>query len=376
MNSRKCEICNVDVHRASYSKHLRSKTHLANIEQNEMIIPEWLFQEPAENKIKKIYNPKSLKQLARNNIKLDDKQLNKELAKRMINPYYFTDRILQVGFKINLDSHHINHLNSKLTITPNFKEFGIEVRYINKIMKELSIIYARLINQYKFKYQTVFSARFDKQNEDNQILDETELFINLNNNHKLTQTDIANINVVSALDHQIQQQEMKDSGWRFDKINSMTIYFYKTTEMNGSNYIKIPLRSNAILNVENNDKYCFLWSILASLYPCNNNHPNRVSNYKQYFNELNIQGLDFSNGLKCSDVHKFNELNDLSVNIFELNFYQDQNQWRHKLIPIEISKNNSDKVIDLAIYKNHYVLNKKLDVFLGDHNKNLFAEDA
>ena len=369
MNSRRCDICNVDVHRASFVKHLRSKKHLENIKQNEMIIPEWLFQEPIENKTKKIYNPISLKQLARNNNKLDDKQLNKELAKKMINPYYFTDRNLQVGFKINLDSHHINHLNSKLTITPNFKEFGIEVRYINKIMKELSIIYARLINQYKFKYQTVFSARFDKQNEDNQILDETELFINLNNNHNLTQTDIANINVVSALDHQIQQQELKDGGWRFDKINSMTIYFYKTIEMNGSNYIKIPLRSNAILNVENNDKYCFLWSILASLYPCNNNHPNRVSNYKQYFNELNIQGLDFSNGLKCSDIHKFNELNDLSVNIFELNFYQDQNQWRHKLIPIEISKNNSDKVIDLAIYKNHYVLIKKLDVFLGDHNK-------
>ena len=136
MNSRRCEICNVDVHRASYMKHLRSKKHLENMKQNEMIIPEWLFQEPIENKIKKIYNPKSLKQLARNNIKLDDKQLNKELAKKMINPYYFTDRNLKVGFKINLDSHNINHANSKITITPNFKEFGIEVRYINKIMKE------------------------------------------------------------------------------------------------------------------------------------------------------------------------------------------------------------------------------------------------
>ena len=369
MNSRRCEVCNVDVHRASYIKHLRSKKHMENIKQNEMIIPEWLFQEPVENKIKKIYNPKSLKQLARNNIKLDDKQLNKELAKKIINPYYFTDRNLQVGFKNNLDSHHINHDNSKLTIIPYHPEFGIEFRYINKIMKELSVIYARLVNQYKFKYQTVFSARFDKQNEDNQVLDETELFINLNINHNLTQSDLDNIDVVSSLEHQIQQQEMKDSGWRFDKINSMTIYFYKTSEMNGSNYIKIPLRSNAILNVENNDKYCFLWSILAWLHPCNNNHPNRVSNYKQYFDELNINGFDFTNGFRCSDVHKFNELNNLSVNIFELNFYQDQNQWKHKLLPIEISKNISDRVIDLAIYKNHYVLIKKLDVFLGDHNK-------
>ena len=369
MNSRRCDICNVDNHRASYMKHNRSKKHLENMKQNDMIIPEWLFKGPVENKINKIYNPKSLKQLARNNIKLDDKQLNKDLAKKMINPHYFTDNNLRVGFKINLDSHHINHLNSKLTITPNHPEFGLEFRYINKIMKELSIIYARLINQYKFKYQTVFSARFDKQNEDNQILDETELFINLSNNHNLTQTDIANIDIVSSLDHQIQQQEMKDSGWRFDKFNSMTIYFYETTELNGSNYVKIPLRSNAILNIENDDKYCFLWSILAYLHPCNNNHPNRVSNYRPYFNELNFQGFDFTNGFRCSDVHLFNELNNLSVNIFELSFYQDQNQWKHKLIPIEISKNDSDRVVDLAIYKNHYVLIKKLDVFLGDHNK-------
>ena len=117
-----------------------------------MIIPEWLFQEPSENNTKKIYNPNSLKQLARDNIKLDDKQLNKKLAKKMPNPYYFTDRNLKVVFKINLDSHHSNHANSKLTITPNFPEFGIETRYINKIMKKLSVIYARLVSQYKFIY--------------------------------------------------------------------------------------------------------------------------------------------------------------------------------------------------------------------------------
>ena len=97
-------------------------------------------------------------------------------------------------------------------------------------------------------------------------------------NYNITQSDIDNIDIKSPLEQQIQKQEMKDSGWRFDKINSMTIYFYETIEMNGLNYVKIPLRTNAILNIENNDKYCFLWPILAWLHPCNNNHPNRVSN--------------------------------------------------------------------------------------------------
>ena len=54
MNSRKCEICIIDVHRASYAKHLRSKKHLIIEKHNELIVPEWLFQEAFDKKIKKI----------------------------------------------------------------------------------------------------------------------------------------------------------------------------------------------------------------------------------------------------------------------------------------------------------------------------------
>ena len=52
-NSRTCEIC--IVHIASFVKHLRSKRHLENIIQNEMIIPECLFKEeqtPIKKQIK------------------------------------------------------------------------------------------------------------------------------------------------------------------------------------------------------------------------------------------------------------------------------------------------------------------------------------
>ena len=58
--------------------------------------------------------------------------------------------------------------SSILTTTPNYSKFGIEFRYINKIIKELSVFYARLINQYKFKYHTLFSASFFKINEEDQ----------------------------------------------------------------------------------------------------------------------------------------------------------------------------------------------------------------
>ena len=44
-NRRTCEVCNVNVHRASFVKHLRIKKHFEIMIQNEMIIPEWFFKE-------------------------------------------------------------------------------------------------------------------------------------------------------------------------------------------------------------------------------------------------------------------------------------------------------------------------------------------
>ena len=70
----------------------------------------------------------------------------------------------------------------------------------------------------------------------------------------------------------------------------------------------------------------------------------------------NIDGFDFTNGFKRSNVHKTNDIKNLSIDIFELKFYQDQNKWRHNLIPIEVSENDSDRVIDLIIYKNQKAL--------------------
>ena len=51
---------------------------------------------------------------------------------------------------------------------------------------------------------------------------------------------------------------MKESGWIFDKIISMKSSFYKPGELNGTSDVEIPSRSSAILNIQNNDKYCFL----------------------------------------------------------------------------------------------------------------------
>ena len=158
-NSRRCEVCKIVFNRASYAKLLKVKKQSEKLKNVDMIIPEWLIQETVKKRTKKLYDRKPLKQLERNIIQLDDNELNRELAKKMLVSYYFTDRNLKIGFNISLDSHHINHSNSNITSKPLPPEFGIEFRHTDEILKDMAIIYAKLLNQYKYKYQTVFSAR-------------------------------------------------------------------------------------------------------------------------------------------------------------------------------------------------------------------------
>ena len=332
-NMKRCVDCGIEIHRASYSRHLKSKKHL----------------DKKEIKPKKIIDKDDKKV---SNIKRNDKI-----------EYKFTDDILDKIYDITIDRHNKKDLNSQITITSKFNNTGVEMYFIDKIFKEMAHIYAKFINQYKFKYQLSFMLLFYKSEEDGDVIREAEMTVTLNMANNLTQSGIDNVDIQWNLEARKQNLEMNESGWNFQRINSMTISFYNTGNMDGSSYVKIPLRSSAIVNIKNNDKYCFIWSILAKLYPCETN-PDRVSKYMPYFNELNIEGFDFTNGFRCSDMYRFEKLNNLSINIYELNF--DQN--KHKLIPIEISKNGSDKVIDLLIYKNLYVLIKKLNVFIGKHD--------
>ena len=61
---------------------------------------------------------------------------DKKLAKRLLKPYYFTDRNLEIGFNIYSEGHHISHAKSKLTIKTNFSEFGIDFRYSIEFLRD------------------------------------------------------------------------------------------------------------------------------------------------------------------------------------------------------------------------------------------------
>lgn len=91
--------------------------------------------------------------------------------------------------------------------------------------------------------------------------------------------------------------------------------------MNGSSYIPLPdfiFKKKAITNIQNKDEKSFLWSVLRYLHPINLNNA-RLTDLKQYENDLNFKGIDFP--VKLKDITKFENQNPPvpGINVFSVN---------------------------------------------------------
>ena len=237
----------------------------------------------------------------------------------------------------------------------------------------MSIKYGELIRQFKFKIKIFANVRYLKDQKD-EPTEEVNHHIAIPIIDNLTGIQLNDLDISTSLDNEIYRREMEGSGWNLQGINHLKIYFHRTNVMNGMTYVKFPIRTNSILNIQNMDTYCFLCSILANIHPVNKD-PQRVSKYIDYKNELNINHIDFTNGIRITDIDKFENLNNqLAINVFE---YSTEEDIDYKLVPLYISKNNENRrIIDLILYKNHYILLKKLHVFIGKHDNHYVCRNC
>ena len=171
---KKCEVCNKDIHKSLFAKHLKSKVHA----ENEKIIPHQFFDELIQPRQQPRTVP-TLRKLARAKVYLSEK----EIGERMVNPHYFSRRY-EHQYEVNFDRHHPNSLNSKITIKSK-NNFPIDLFDQNIIFKEMAKIYGRLIKHFKFKHQVVFFTIFDKETPE-----ETEQYICLQVTQNLTWSDV------------------------------------------------------------------------------------------------------------------------------------------------------------------------------------------
>ena len=147
------------------------------------------------------------------------------------------------------------------------------------------------------------------------------------------------------------------SGWYFKEVISFEIHIVDYKPMKGSSFIPLPefiKRKKAIINMENKDDKCFLWSVLRYLHP-REKHSTRINDLREYENDLNFKGIDFP--VKVKDIQKFENPNPNlpGINVFSVN---DNN----KIYPLRINQKDCLKTTDLFLFsedeKKHYSLIK------------------
>ena len=66
-----------------------------------------------------------------------------------------------------------------------------------------------------------------------------------------------------------QEFQREGSGWAIDEVLYLKLIMAKYVPLEGSQYINLPPKvknSKAVINIQNDDDKCFLWSVLAHLY--------------------------------------------------------------------------------------------------------------
>ncbi|GFU57791.1 c2H2-type domain-containing protein [Trichonephila clavipes] len=154
------------------------------------------------------------------------------------------------------------------------------------------------------------------------------------NNDVLQGTNLARLydDMSEKIVKESEDFEGRDSGWTLDEILRLEVRTNRYSPFRGSSsFIEVPKQiaeTKAIINVINKkDSQCFMWSILAALYP-NTSNPNKTSSYVPHLNKLNFDGISFPTPL--NEVKNFSKMNDIGINIYS--FEEDL-----KIFPLLIS---------------------------------------
>jgi len=182
--------------------------------------------------------------------------------------------------------------------------------------------------------------------------------------------NIAEVNLDEIAKHlvnKLDQFNERGSGWLLGYVSKCTVSTALYRPLSGSSFIPTPtiiLNKKAVVNIENNDELCFIWSVIAHLHPAKKD-PNRLYHYKKFENELNVEGLTFP--LAVADVAKFEKLNsNLRINVLA---YEEKD-----FIPLYVSKYHDRPIhINLLLLsdgsKHHYTLVRCMSRLIAGRTK-------
>ena len=260
----------------------------------------------------------------------------------------------------------VNKMGPKKSFQDLITETTIDDIEENNASKYITLLKDKIIiNQFPLKIKIIITSEFTTPI----AFDRIESHYSHPVEVVLTQNNLSTFynNLINKFEAWVDKFQERGSGFVFDSIKSVKVKLYKYEHQRASSYIPLQFKSSNIINVQNkNDNKCFLWSILASLFPANKDKQ-RVTKYKEYENEINMKGIEYPVSIK--DISKVEKQNYLSINVFAL-----ENQTnKQSLYPVRTSNVECKNIIDLLYIESdgntHYCLIKDLDSFKYDNNK-------
>ena len=340
-----CSICNSDYKKAYKSDHLKSINHLQKLNQYyckkcNTIMP---LSDKSNHLNSDEHKNKTKQQREATQIWCED------CGKYISNSRHFQSEIHTLRSQNNATKNTFGNIlhgvGTCVEIIVNEKTYiKLRVNTTNHLEGQIN----DLLNKNffpRYKFQLSYLAKFSKYINGEEAVFHKWVKSDFNYNHTQIAFD-TNPNVHNILMQKLDDEKLEGSGFVLNGIVNVILEIYKVNDIQASSWVELPEKyknNKSIINIKNDDQFCFLWCILAHLFPVED-HKNRTSSYSIHTNKLILNGLELP--MKIKDIPKFENLNNLNVNVFELT--------GAVLTPFHINKNYLQSQIDLLLFENHY----------------------
>ena len=357
-----CSICNSDYKKAYKSDHLKSIKHLQKL--NQYYCKKCNRFMPMSDKSNHLnsdeHKNKTKQQREATQIRCED------CGKYISNSRHFQSEIHTLRSQNNTTKNTFGNtlhgvgtsVGTGIEIIVNEKTYiKLRVNPTNHLEEQIN----DLLNKNYFprhKFQLSYLAKFSKYINGQSSAEEVVFHKWVKSDFNYNHTQIAlgtNPNIHNILMQKLDDEQLEGSGFVLNGIVNVILEIYKVNDIRASSWVELPEKyknNKSIINIKNDDQFCFLWCILAHLFPVED-HKKRTSSYSIHTNKLILNGLEFP--MKLKDIPRFENLNNLNVNVFELT----------KTVLTPIHKNYLQSQIDLLLLENHYCLITKLHCLLN-----------
>ncbi|XP_071629350.1 uncharacterized protein [Temnothorax longispinosus] len=146
------------------------------------------------------------------------------------------------------------------------------------------------------------------------------------------------LHVIEPTLAKLEEFQERDSGWALTRILNLTVSVNKYNSLRAGYHLELPKDikvKHAVINVLSKDNACFAWAVTAALHPAEKNSE-RESSYPLYSRVLNLQNIEFP--MTLSQIKQFEQLNDISVNVYTI-----EEQKTSNVLPIRLTDRTIDK---------------------------------